>query len=101
MTPCYKCGSHNTKDTWWRVTVEEESGRSGGSWTFGGRSYRGSKRTSKSNSIFYNTGKKYYRNRVVFVCDDCHGSFGSFMKNLFSWMILLFFILLFYYKWRM
>ena len=74
---CYKCHQHQPITYVRSRTVEVESGRSGGSFTYrgwgsSGQWTSGSKRYNKlGGGISYNEGRKYYRNVKVYICEEC------------------------------
>lgn len=74
--PCYSCGRLCGPEEGRMRRIEVESGRSGGSWTMGGRNSnwtnnRGGKGNRKGTGLRYNTGRTYYKKIEVFVCNDC------------------------------
>ena len=60
---CCKCGRNTTDKTWWKTTIEVESGRSGpsGSWNFNAK-----------NPLRIYSGRKYYKRVVAYKCDWCN-----------------------------
>lgn len=98
---CESCGRIVELENARARTVEVETGRSGGSVTVrGGLSSGmfGKKPTSrKSGGLSYNTGRKYYRNVKVYVCNECvareqaesaqavAGFFGLVLFGLIIW----------------
>lgn len=78
---CYYCNEIKTAKGARAISVEVESGRSGGSVSFGGRSTAGSwmssglmgggKRSSSGSGIRFNSGRKYYKQVKTYICADC------------------------------
>lgn len=74
---CYKCGNHRPIDRVKTRTIEVESGRSGGSFTYkgwgssGGWTGSDKKFRKVGGGLNYNAGRKYYRNVKVYVCYAC------------------------------
>jgi len=75
------CGEIKTAKGARPITVEVEAGRTGESWSLGGRSMLGNwnssgmagsgNRASKGLGIRYNSGRKYYKQVRTYICADC------------------------------
>jgi uncharacterized protein YecT (DUF1311 family) len=59
---CYFCHIRVPKPEAYQVTIERETGRSGGSFRF----------YSKSRSTSYSTGRTYYAKRDIWLCQNCY-----------------------------
>ena len=69
---CHYCGNVVDADKCTSETIEVATGRSGGSWSFGVRwGIFGRIGKTSGKGIRYNTGKKHYKNEVVYTCAAC------------------------------
>lgn len=75
MGTCDGCGKECSESTLKYVQKEIATGRSGGSFTFGGSESRGSRAGKPNNrhtkSAYFNTGKTYYKIVHRYYCPDC------------------------------
>lgn len=86
---CYGCNQVLSADVpYHNVTKEIQTGRSGGSFTFG-RS--GNNRGRSRRGASYNTGRNYYKNVVVPYCGPCYNQrlVYGFFKVVFAILIIL------------
>lgn len=60
---CYACYRRVPKPEAHKITIEQERGRSSGSYSFGRQSVR-----------FY-SGRTYYTEKQVWLCDECHSAY--------------------------
>jgi hypothetical protein len=76
MMSCHSCGKMCDPEHGRIRTVEVESGRSSGTVSVGGRgshwtNNKGGSGQRRGSGIRYTTGRTYYKNVEVFVCDSC------------------------------
>lgn len=71
MVECHKCNCIVELHGCRVKTVEQESGSTAGSWTFGGWGSSGSGGNRRGSGVRYNAGRTYYRKVKVYTCPDC------------------------------
>lgn len=82
---CQRCHYRHSVTEMHKTNTKVNSGQSGTGFSFN---------PQRSKSIRVNSGRKYYRNKTIWICDDCWPShqtgkaFGGIMRLMFMGLII-------------
>lgn len=82
---CYNCHARVPKNEAISKTIQVNTGKSGGGFSF----FAGQRRKNgrRKNSFGYHTGRQYYSNKEVWVCKEC--SKGSAVGGFFAILVIV------------
>lgn len=90
---CYFCANKFPETQLATTTIEVATGRSSGSPTIGGSLFNFGGKTGNAVRVSYNFGRTFYKNKTVYICNDCQKKRSTDENNevinVVKWVIVI------------